>query len=95
MPPFVQSGTQRAGFEKIVLVTRKTRLAELIERFNTFAQAKFYIEHSEGNFEEYELEDEAYRRSVEIVRHAIEVGLKVQEIDRGLVPWSEIWLICA
>ena len=32
---------RRAGFEKIVLVTRKTRLAELIERFNTLAQAKF------------------------------------------------------
>lgn len=86
MPPFVQSATQRAGFEKIVLVTRKTRLAELIERFNTFAQAKFYIEHSEGNFEEYQLEDQAYQRSVEIVRRAIEVGLKVQEIDRVLVP---------
>lgn len=86
MLPIAYSGTQRAGFEKIVLVTRKTRLAELIERFNTLAQARFYIEHSEGNFEEYQSEDEAYRRSVEIVRRAIEVGLKVQEIDRGLVP---------
>jgi len=86
MPSFVQSGTQRAGFEKIVLVTRKTRLAELIERFNTLAQAKFYVEHSEGNFKEYQLEDEAYRRSLEIVRRSIEVGLKVQQIDRGLVP---------
>lgn len=86
MPPISHSGAQRTGFEKIVLVTRKTRLAELIERFNTFAQAKFYIEHSEGNFEEYQLEDEAYRRSIEVVRRGIEVGLKVQEIDRGLVP---------
>lgn len=86
MPPFVYSETQRAGFEKIVFVTRKTRLSELIERFNTFAQAKFYIEHSEGNFEEYQLEDEAYGRSLEIVRRGIELGLKVQEIDRGLVP---------
>jgi len=75
-----------AGFEKIILVTRKTRLAELIERFNTFAQAKFYIEHAGGDFGEYEREDQAYRRSIETVRRDIEVGLKVQAIDRSLVP---------
>jgi len=77
---------QRTGFEKIVLVTRKTRLAELVERFNTLAQAKFYIEHAGGDFQEYQLEDDAYRRSAEIVRRSLEVGLKFQEIDRGLVP---------
>jgi NAD kinase len=77
---------QPAGFEKIVLVTRKTRLAELVERFNTLAQAKFYIEHAGRDFQEYQLEDDAYRRSAEIVRRSLEVGLKLQEIDRGLVP---------
>ncbi len=30
-----------SAYEKVVLVTRKTRLAELVERFNTRAQAKF------------------------------------------------------
>ena len=80
------SGNTRAGFEKVVLVTRKTRLAELIERFNTRAQAKFYIEHADGDFAEYELEDEAYQRSVEVVRRSIEIGLKIQVIDRQLVP---------
>jgi hypothetical protein len=34
--------------EKLVLVTRRTRLEELTERFNTRGQAKFYIEHSRG-----------------------------------------------
>lgn len=77
---------RRGGFEKIVLVTRKTRLAELVERFNTFAQAKFYIEHADGDFDEYLQEDEAYRRSAETVRREVEFGLKVQEIDRSLVP---------
>ena len=86
MREFVQGMKPQGGFEKIVLVTRKTRLAELIERFNTLAQAKFYIEHAGGNFQEYQLEDEAYRQSADVVRRSIELGLKVQEIDRGLVP---------
>lgn len=73
-------------FEKVVVVTRKTRLAELIERFNTRAQAKFYLEHAGGDFAEYEAEDVAYRRSLEIVRRAVEVGLKIQVLDRQLVP---------
>jgi len=86
MHEFAHGAKPRAGFEKVVLVTRKTRLAELIERFNTLAQAKFYIEHAGGNFQEYQLEDEAYRQSADVVRRAMELGLKVQEIDRGLVP---------
>jgi NAD kinase len=77
---------RRAGFVKIILVTRKTRLAELIDRFNTVAQAKFYIEHAGGSFEEYQEEDEAYRRSIAAIRGSIEIGLKVHVIDRELVP---------
>jgi len=73
-------------FDKVVLVTRKTRLMELVERFNTRGQAKFYIEHAGGGFDEYEREDVAYRRALEIVRRAVEVGLQVQVLDRALVP---------
>lgn len=73
-------------FDKIVLVTRKTRLMELVERFNTRGQAKFYIEHAGGDFDEYEREDAAYRRALEIVRRAVEVGLQIQVLDRALVP---------
>jgi len=82
----IEQGEPQAGFEKVVLVTRKTRLAELVERFNTHAQAKFYIEHLGGDFREYELEDDAYRRATETVRRSVEVGLKVQVVDRSLVP---------
>jgi NAD kinase len=73
-------------FDKIVLVTRKTRLEELIERFNTQAQAQFYIEHAGGDFSAYLEEHDAYRRSFETVRRAIETGLKIQVMDRALVP---------
>ena len=73
-------------FDKIVLVTRKTRLEELIERFNTRPQAKFYIEHAGGDFSAYVLEHENYQRSLDSVRRAIETGLKVQVMDRALAP---------
>jgi NAD kinase len=73
-------------FEKIVLVTRKTRLDELIARFNTQAQAKFYIEHAGGDFAAYGMEHDAYQRSLETVRRSIETGLKIQVLDRELVP---------
>jgi NAD kinase len=82
----LRGARRRTGFEKIVLVTRKTRLAELVERFNTLAQARFYVEHAGRDFKEYLLEDDAYQRSAEVVRRSIEVGLKIQEIDREMVP---------
>src|SRR5580658_3342655 len=74
-------------FDKIVVVTRKTRLTELIERFNTREQAKFYIEHAGGDFGEYLREDDAYRRSLEALRRSLEgLKLKLQLVDRSLVP---------
>jgi len=72
--------------EKIVVVTRKTRLQELIERFNTRGQAKFYIEHAGGDFAEYEKEDDAYSRSREMVQRSLDLELKVQFIDRSFLP---------
>jgi len=73
-------------YEKIVVVTRKTRLQELIERFNTHAQAKFYIEHAGGNFADYEQEHSNYERALEQVQRSLELGLKVQCVDRYFVP---------
>jgi NAD kinase len=73
-------------YEKLVLVTRKTRLAELVERFNTRAQAKFYLEHAGQDFEDYAREDEAYRQSLDALHGALALGLPVQQVDRSLVP---------
>jgi NAD kinase len=74
------------AFEKIIIVTRKTRLEELILRFNTRAQAKFYIEHTSGDFADYEREDAVYRQALATVRGALDLGLKVQLLDRELSP---------
>ena len=57
--------------EKVVIVTRKTRLEGLIERFNSRAQAKFYLDHSGGDFADYEREDATYRRTVSTARRYV------------------------
>lgn len=72
--------------DKIVVVTRRTRLEELVERFNTLGQAKFYIEHAGGDFGEYLEEDAAYRASLDRLRRELDFGLKLQVVERGLVP---------
>jgi NAD kinase len=73
-------------FKKLVLITRKTRLEGLIERFNTRSQAKFYIEHAGGDFVDYEREDDAYRSALDLVRRALDFEMPVQVVDRSLVP---------
>lgn len=73
-------------YERLLLVTRRTRLEELIERFNTRAQAQFYIEHAGGDFASYVAEHDAWQRSLAEVRRAVDIGLKVQIVDRALLP---------
>lgn len=73
-------------FKKLVIVTRKTRLAELIERFNTRSQAKFYIEHAGGDFSDYEREDDAYRTGLDHLRRTLDFEMPHQLVDRTLIP---------
>jgi NAD kinase len=73
--------------EKLVIVTRKTRLEELVERFNTRPQAKFYIEHMGLDFSDYEAEHEVYVSVVKRLRHDFEgFGRKLQFIDWTFLP---------
>ena len=73
-------------YEKLVLVTRRTRLEELVARFNTPGQARFYIEHAGGDFDDYEREHAAYHRALDRLRRDLELGLPRQVLDRGLLP---------
>src|SRR5215471_13702930 len=73
-------------YKKIIIVTRKTRLQELVERLNTRSQAKFYIEHAGGDFADYEREDDAYCFSLDILRRSLDFEVPQQLVDRALVP---------
>lgn len=71
---------------KIVLVTRPTRLAELVIRFNTVSQAKFYVEHQGADFSDYLREDETYHRALMEAEEALGQVARVQIVDRSFLP---------
>jgi NAD kinase len=73
-------------YEKIVLVTRKTRLEALVERFNTQAQARFYIEHSGGDFAQYAQEHTTYQQVLSSLRQSLGRLLKLHVIERAVLP---------
>jgi NAD kinase len=73
-------------YEKIILVTRQTRLEGLIQRFNTRGQARFYIEHSSGNFDQYEQEHETYCAALGQLRQGLQGLAKIQVIERTFLP---------
>ena len=72
--------------KKIVVITRPTRLAELVIRFNTVSQAQFYIEHQGADFSDYVREDQTYHRALDETQATLaQIGL-VQVIDRSFLP---------
>ena len=75
-----------AGARKVVLVTRRTRLEDLIARHHTLAQAKFYIEHLGADFSDYLAENAAYARSMELTVRALEDWGRYQLVDRSYLP---------
>lgn len=72
--------------EYAILVKKKTRLETLIERFNTSAQAKFYIEHAGGNFDDYEQEHAQFQQALAQVQRRLSTVLKNKIVDQSFLP---------
>lgn len=72
--------------QKIILITQKTRLENLIKRYNTVGQAKFYVESHGGSFDDYVLEDKLYRTAVEKTVGFAETYGRLQVVDRDFIP---------
>ena len=77
---------ERLSENKIVLVTRETRLEELKARFNTVSQARFYVEQLGGNFSDYENEDAAYQSAVGQAQENISQLGRLQVVHRKFLP---------
>jgi len=77
---------ERVTDKKIIIVTRRTRLEDLIARFNTIAQAQFYIEHMGSDFTDYIQEDERYKKAVRYAFDELESVGRVQIVEREHIP---------
>ena len=71
---------------RIVLVTRETRLAKVLESQNTLSQAKFYVKQLGADFGEYEEEHDQYNVSVQEARRLLEGLVNIQLLDRRYLP---------
>ena len=72
--------------EYAIIIKNKTRLEALIERFNTKAQARFYIERSGGDFNDYEIEHEIFHSSLSSVQRNLSTVLKNKIVERRFLP---------
>jgi NAD kinase len=70
---------------RIVLVTRRTRLEDLITRLNTVEQTRFYVQHMGADFSDYEAEHAVYQQAVVAVETQLRRLGRVQRLDRSLV----------
>ncbi|MDH5544977.1 MAG: hypothetical protein OEZ43_05255 [Gammaproteobacteria bacterium] len=86
VPLYQEYASSTVLFETVVIVTKATVLEELVKRFNTQAQAKFYLEHAGQDFEAIRGKHEEYTQIVTQVRNAIPRGFRVQVLDRSLLP---------
>ncbi len=73
-------------FDKAIIIRDKTRLEQLIERFNSKAQARFYIERSRGNFEQYESEHHRFYQALKQVQDSVAGSFKYKVLDRSFLP---------
>jgi NAD kinase len=72
--------------QKIVLIKRPTRIDGLRRRFNTDRMAKFYVEHSGGDFHDYETEHSKYYGAVALAEQVAGQEGKLQVLEREHVP---------
>jgi len=71
---------------KIIIITRKTRLDDVVVKFNTIDQARFYVENLGADFSDYQKEDQTYKRAVATIEADLQKLARVQLIDRAYVP---------
>lgn len=75
----------RQSQNRFVLVTRKTRLQELVERFNTWPQAKFYLEHNQVDTRDYLEEHDLYQRCLFEAEKILKATRRFQLLERDFL----------
>jgi len=80
------TGTSKARYENVIIVSRNTELDDLVARFNTQAQTKFYLEQAGQSFERIQKAHDVHYRVLAQVRKAIGTTSKHQVIGREMLP---------
>lgn len=70
---------------RIVVVTRKTPLVQLIERWGTRTQAEFYLKSRGQQLEDYELADAGFNAALDQVTKQIPAARRRTSVDRSLL----------
>src|SRR3569832_1626972 len=71
---------------KVVLVTRRTRLEDLIAKYLTVDQARFYVEHLGADFADYQREHDIYWEQQRRTVQTLEQWGRYQVIERSFLP---------
>lgn len=71
--------------ERLVIVTRETRLEALKQRFVTLEQARFYLDRAGQDLGPLEREHQRFSQALDTVRSAVPDDLPVQMVGRELV----------
>lgn len=74
------------AFEYAIIVRSKTRRELLLDKFQTHAQAKFYVERSGGRIDDIDAEHDEFYRSLDAVQAQLSGKLKYKIIDRAFLP---------
>ncbi|MCL2117012.1 MAG: hypothetical protein FWH27_01165 [Planctomycetaceae bacterium] len=72
--------------EYAIIVRNKTRLEALVERCNTKAQTKFWIESMGGDFSDYEQEHDVFQQSLASIQKQLTMVVRNKVIDRSYLP---------
>ncbi len=71
---------------RFILVSRKTRLQELTERFNTWPQAKFYLEHNHVDAVDYLREHDVCMKQLLETERILKGQGRFQLLERSYLP---------
>lgn len=75
-----------ATSRKLILVWRRSRLDEVIVRYNTQEQARFQLESLGRDFQDLVEEDRTYKAGLDQVENTLKTLGRVQRLERSFLP---------
>ena len=73
-------------FERIIVITKKTALEELLARHHSRGQVTFFLERRGSSIKEYGVSDDRYRAALDIVQRSLPRDSPREIVPRELVP---------